>query len=177
MVAGGGDFVTVDLLKPGVVLEGYEGLLKLTGKTRVQSDFLVYNLSVEGVETFFVGDIGSWVHNCDGLIPLYRGVQKEELEDLLRYGDLGMNPHDGGKYFSFFREGAEQFAGATSYHGGDVAIISIRVTPDQLFTGRYVWDPNGGGYSVHFSNDAMIDIYENMPLPVILDAPWIPSLF
>jgi hypothetical protein len=60
----GGEFVVVDLLEPGVVLEGYEGLLRLTGKTLVQGDFLVYNLSVEGVETFFVGGVGSWVHNC-----------------------------------------------------------------------------------------------------------------
>ena len=82
-----GEFVAVDLLEPGVVLEGYEGLLKLTGKTLVQGDFLVYNLSVEGVETFFVGGVGSWVHNCDDFVTLYHG-SRDWTGDAFNLGEV-----------------------------------------------------------------------------------------
>jgi Pretoxin HINT domain len=85
-VAGRG-WVPAGDLRPGDRVEARDGVLQVlaTGvDLRVQP---VYNLSVENAETYFVGDLGAWVHNAIVFsIPTPNGpyVGSSKYDDLRR---------------------------------------------------------------------------------------------
>jgi len=64
----------------GALLPGDEvftstgGRLKVTGSTWLSKRQTVYNLEVEGYHTYFVGDVGAWVHNTCHVPASKKGV-------------------------------------------------------------------------------------------------------
>jgi hypothetical protein len=62
--ASKGKFISADELRPGDGLSTH-GLeeIKLISISRQSDEAVVYNLSVEGYHTYFVGETGLWVHN------------------------------------------------------------------------------------------------------------------
>ena len=56
-------------LEPGQWLGGIAGPVQVKSVALVDAQRMVYNLSVSGAHTFFVGEVGAWAHNCDWLDP------------------------------------------------------------------------------------------------------------
>jgi hypothetical protein len=75
-----------------------------------------------------------------------------------------------------FAEGAEQFANASINSGRRMTITSIEVPESIVARGTRFSDPGGGGASVHFADDVLLDVYREAGLPAIVDAPWIRAL-
>ena len=107
----------------------------------------VYNLTVDGTHTYFVGRLSTWVHNidCDELATggggvgrtLYRAVGPDELSDIQAAGRYRV-PEGGteGKYFFETPEQASNFArmmGDQPY-----TTTSVRVSPAELGRGQRI---------------------------------------
>jgi hypothetical protein len=104
---------------------------------------------------------------------LYRAVDEKELNDVLRYGDYGLSPHGGGKYFAKTEEGAVQFSQSSFNAGKRMTLTSVEVPTSWLEKRYHFYDPGGGNDSIHFDDETLIDLYEHMRLPEILDASWV----
>jgi len=52
-------------LKDGDLLKTASGFVKLTGSTWIQGSIVTRNLNVDVFDTFYVGELQLWVHNCD----------------------------------------------------------------------------------------------------------------
>jgi len=109
-------------------------------------------------------------------VTLYRAVDEAELNDVLRYGDYGLAPSEGGKYFSFTEEGARQFANSSINMGKRMTITSVEVPESILQQGFRFFDSGGGNASIHFDDDTLLNLYEIMGSPDIIDAPWVPII-
>ena len=107
------------------------------------------------------------------MITLYRAIDENELEDLLRFGDYGLSPHGGGKYFALTFEGVERFANNPFNADERMTITAISAPKSFLARGFQFNDPDGGGSSVHFPDEVLLDLYEVISLPNILRASWI----
>lgn len=55
-------------LEPGDVLQTKEGTATLLSREKLEGEHPVYNITVAGTHTYFVGDGGLWVHNSCGSI-------------------------------------------------------------------------------------------------------------
>ncbi len=104
-------------------------------------------------------------------VTLYRAVGEDELEDILRFGDYGLSPRGGGKYFAFTLEGVERFANNPFNADQRMTITAISVPRVFLARGYEFNDPDGGGHSIHFSDDVLIDLYELSGKIQILKTP------
>ena len=107
------------------------------------------------------------------VVTLYRAIGEAELQDVLRYGDYDLNPHGGGKYFALDEAGARRFASTSINNGLRMTITSIQVPESILEQGDRIYDPGGGGASIHFSDAELPDIYRSSNPVEILDAPWV----
>lgn len=59
----GGGWVEAGHLAVGDVVSGATGDLTITRLSHYDEDVTVFNLEVEGAHTYFVGELGAWVHN------------------------------------------------------------------------------------------------------------------
>src|SRR5687767_14249939 len=105
----GKGFVPVGELGIGTSIVTRAGpAIELVKVERKDAPATVYNFEVEEFHTYFVGDLALWVHN--DCTHLYRPVPEEELAYIYQWGDYGLAPSGGGKYFSYRQEDAENFA-------------------------------------------------------------------
>ncbi|HWO64939.1 MAG TPA: polymorphic toxin-type HINT domain-containing protein, partial [Umezawaea sp.] len=114
-VDGDGKWVDAGELRIGQLLHTEDGtaaaVIGLRAYTQVQR---VYNLTVDGVHTFYVnvGDTPVLVHNegesSSDLVYLWRGVTEGELGDIL--ANRTWNSPQGVKYFSFTEKGAAEYS-------------------------------------------------------------------
>jgi hypothetical protein len=105
-------------------------------------------------------------------ILLYRAVGERELNDLLRFGDYGSSPNSFGKYFAFTLAGVQQFASAGINSSRRLTTTSIAIRASFLRHGFPFFDSGGAGWSIHFDEDVLPELYKAAGLPRILDAPW-----
>jgi hypothetical protein len=111
-----------------------------------------------------------------GTTTLYRGVGQSELNDVLRFGDYGLSPSGGGKYFSLSRGGAQDFMNSSFNAGRNMTLTSIDVPSGMLQRGFSFFDTGGAGASIHFADEVLPDLYQSAGLPNILAAPWVPTI-
>jgi RHS repeat-associated protein len=111
-----------------------------------------------------------------GKVTLYRAIMPAELNDLLHFGDYDLSPHGGGKYFALTEQGARDFALSSLNAGQKMTLTSIEVPYLMLGRGDPFFDAGGAGWSIHFADDVLPDLYEVSGLPNILDAPWISNI-
>ena len=109
-------------------------------------------------------------------VRLYRAIGESELDDVLRFGDYGLSPGGGGKYFALTEEGARAFASSDFNAGRRMTITSIEVPESFLERGYQFFDVGGAGPSIHFADDVLPDLYETAGLPEIIEAPWVPGI-
>jgi hypothetical protein len=109
-------------------------------------------------------------------VQLYRAIGARELSDLLRFGDYGMSVSESGKYFALTEEGIRAFAAHPFNLGRRLTLTRIRVPRTLLEVGFLFDDIGGAGPSVHFSDQALPEIYAVMGLPTIIDAAWVSLL-
>lgn len=64
-VAESGEWIRADLLQPGQALSAVKGQVTVESLAFTADRVPVYNLSVPGSPTYFVGESGLWVHNCE----------------------------------------------------------------------------------------------------------------
>jgi hypothetical protein len=110
----------------------------------------------------------------DMMIRLYRGIGPEELDDVLREGHYGFNRSGSGKYFfhteddlrKFAAEGDNQFMRALTEVEVPAAVVREGV-PVNAF---------GEGPAVFFTDEQLLEMYDGMQLPKILDSNCIPIL-
>ena len=99
-------------------------------------------------------------------------MRPEELNDLLRFGDYGLSPSGGGKYFALTEQGARQFAQGP--FNADVNMILTKIEVPMSFMNRFGFqfhDPGtyGAKDSVHFADDVLPYLYQVMNgLPQIM---------
>jgi len=55
-------------LEPGDVLQTKEGTATLLAREKLEGEHPVYNITVAGTHTYFVGEGGLWVHNACGSV-------------------------------------------------------------------------------------------------------------
>ena len=109
-------------------------------------------------------------------IILYRAVDEDELEDILRFADYGLSPHGGGKYFALTLGGVERFANNPFNADQRLTITAISIPRSFLALGYQFNDPDGAGSSIHFADEVLTDLYEVSGLPQILSARWVPII-
>lgn len=109
-------------------------------------------------------------------VLLFRVIGERELNDLLRFGDYGPSPHSYGKYFAFSLAGVQQFANARINSSRRLTTTSIEIPASLLGHGFPFFDSGGAGWSIHFAEDVLPELYKAVGLPRILDAPWAPSI-
>ena len=186
-------FIPVKNLHVGMHVVKADGSVGvITGWHLVPGAKVMYNLEVAQDHTFTVGD-GRWVvHNCgegsagstdssstsSSTVKLYRAVGQNELNDVLKYGDYGVNPSSGGKYFSFTEQGARDFAASSINAGKNMTVTSTQVPSYWLDYGSPIDDPGGAGWAnaIHFDDEIMIEMYSTMSQPTIIDASWVLSI-
>jgi RHS repeat-associated protein len=171
-------FLPVGQMKMGMhVVEANGGVGMITGWKVVPGVKTMYNLEVQQNHTYTVG-MGQWVvHNCgDDTTTLYRAIGEEELQDVLRFEDYGLSPHQGGKYFSLTEQGARDFANTSFNAEQKMTITSMEVPSKWLDKGFRFYDPGGAGDAIHFADDVLPDLYQASERPKILDASWIRNL-
>lgn len=75
-----GEWIRADQLRVGDRLSTITGTCELVGAAYSTKRVPVYNLSIPGTPTYYVGEHGIWVHNCGSglhhLIPMYLGGAK-----------------------------------------------------------------------------------------------------
>lgn len=96
-----------DLLPGDEVFTSRGGWARIGNSTWAEAPQLLYDLAVEGAETYFVGETGSWVHNCPP-------VGEEATRRLASLGDMQ------------FRTQADALAEALSRHGIDPTTAEAR---------------------------------------------------
>jgi hypothetical protein len=95
---------------------------------------------------------------------------------MLRYGDFGLAPSGGGKYFAETLQGARDFA-AQPMNAAKDTIMSVAVPRSFVNENGYFFnDPGGAGASIHFSDDALYETYKVMRQPQFEVYPQIPDL-
>lgn len=112
-------------------------------------------------------------------MPLYRAIGINELNDVLKYGDYGIDPSGQGKDFALTEAGARNFANTGLNVGRRMTITRITVPEEfMLSPGQLFFDSGGAGASVQFGydNGAIFDLYDAMSPIEILDASWVGSI-
>ena len=127
-------------------------------------------------EALGVAGEGASAAGGNGTMTLYRAVGQSELSDVLRFGDYGLSPSGGGKYFSLSRGGAQDFMNSSFNAGRKMTLTSIEVPNGMLQRGFTFFDTGGAGASVHFADEVLPDLYQSAGLPNILEAPWVPTI-
>lgn len=107
---------------------------------------------------------------------VFRAIGQRELHDVLRFGDYGLSPSGGGKYFALTEGGAVSYANHSFNSGRRMTVTDIEIPKSFLDRGHTFNDPGGAGPSIHFADDVLMDLYKVMGLPRILRAPWVPTI-
>ena len=105
---------------------------------------------------------------------LYRGIGPEELDDLIKHGHYGLNPHGSGKYFFETKEDLIKFI--DSPDNSHITVLTEVDVPQSFIDQGTPLNVLGEGPSIHFTDDVLLEMYDGMPLPTIIDAPGIPSI-
>jgi hypothetical protein len=73
-----GTFVEAGDLTAGDIVDTMLGAARVQRISWIDGERLVYNFEVDGTHTYFVGDLGAWVHNanCGPKTPINRGQSK-----------------------------------------------------------------------------------------------------
>lgn len=139
---------------------GYQGTL---GQNANIATNTMYNMITCGM----MGGSGNNVGNNsnggdDSLVTLYRAVRPEELDDVLRFGDYGLSPSGGGKYFALTEQGARDIMKAPMNRDVNMVLTKIEVPRSFVLEHGYLFtDPGqfGAKESVHFADDVLPDLY------------------
>jgi hypothetical protein len=83
----------------------------------------------------------------------------DELNDVKYHGDYNLAPSGGGKYFALTEQGARDFAKTALNAKYNMTITAIEIPQSFLARGDMFNDPGGAGPSIHFSDDALADLY------------------
>lgn len=94
----GRGWTRVDELVPGdLVPSAHSGLLQVVALEWTPTYETVYNFGVDEFYTYFVGELGAWVHNCSNKVPGPRnsisGSRKEALREAKRHNDIAKRTH------------------------------------------------------------------------------------
>lgn len=98
-----------------------------------------------------------------GTTTLYRVIEPAELQDVEQLGDYGLSPHGGGKYFATTEQGARDFANTYLNRDRELTLTSVEVPNVFLRENGYDFnDPGGAGWSYHFGDEELAEMYEVM---------------
>lgn len=102
------------------------------------------------------------------------------FNDLLRFGDWDSTPSGSGRYFTFNREDVDTILRQNPAARMNVASATVPLGFyfDLIERGEgYVfYDRDYGGHSLHVSQDALPELYRQISLPEILDAPYLQTV-
>lgn len=110
----------------------------------------------------------------DIMIRLYRGIGPEELDDALREGHYGFNRSGSGKYFFYTEDDLRKFA-AQGDNQFMRALTEVEV-PGAVVREGFPVNSFGEGPAVFFTDEQLLEMYDGMRLPKILDSNCIPIL-
>jgi len=104
-------------------------------------------------------------------VTLYRAIGPAELSEVLTTGTYGYSPSGGGKYFAYTYEGAVRFAKSPFNANVEMTITSIDIPSEFLSRGYTFNDVGGAGWSIHFSDIVLPELYHVMSPIRILGSP------
>ena len=159
-----------ELLPGDEVFTSTGGWLKVTGSTWLSGRQTVYNLEVEGYHTYFVGNVGAWVHNMchvpaskNPVAGKITGYTKHGLNQAVgRNGGRGVNAKAMLEAVRNPKKVVEQANGATKYVGKKATVILNQegkvVTTYGKSRGPQIWNqgttrPSGSGSAQRRANE------------------------
>jgi len=111
-----------------------------------------------------------WVDYENGIINLWRSIDMHELHWVRESGhtNYGFSPNGSGKYFSFLRLNARQFANTESENRNMSYTVTVaEYQLNVLLLGFIHLDPGGAELSIHFSDAVLPEVYAMMESPIV----------
>ncbi len=93
---------------------------------------------------------------------------------MVREGNYGLNPHQSGKYFFYDEDNLRRFADAPD-NSHIKALTEVELPDSAVQQGRDL-KLFGEGRAVHFTDEQLLEMYDGMSLPSIIDSKGIPII-